>query len=53
MDVIYYYSKHVSMTEMKNMKHMVSDIPKDIRTIVSYVQHILLHEHWVLEYWNE
>jgi hypothetical protein len=34
------------MTEIKTMEHMVTNIPKDIKTIVSYVQNMLLHQHW-------
>lgn len=35
-----------TMTEIKRMKAMTRDIPKDIKTIASYVQNILLHQHW-------
>jgi hypothetical protein len=41
-----YYRKHGPMTEIKEMDSLVADIPADIPTIVSYVQNILLHEHW-------
>ena len=40
------YRVHDRMTEVNTMKHMVADIPKDIKTIVGYVQNILLHQHW-------
>jgi hypothetical protein len=41
-----FYKEHDIMTEIKSMKHMVTDIPKDIKIIVAYVQNILLHQHW-------
>lgn len=40
------YKGHDIMTEIKTMKNMVVGIPRDIETIVSYVQNILLHQHW-------
>ena len=40
------YREHDIMTEIKTMKHMVTGIAKDIKTIVAYVQNILLHQHW-------
>jgi hypothetical protein len=40
------YKVHDIMTEITTMKHMVTNIPKDIKIIVSYVQNILLHQHW-------
>lgn len=40
------YLKHDIMTEVKTMKYMVTNIPKDIKTIVNYVQNMLLHEYW-------
>ena len=45
-DTIKLYQEHDIMTEIKTMKHLVSNIPKDIETIVAYVQNILLHQHW-------
>ncbi|OZV13045.1 transglutaminase [Tissierella sp. P1] len=45
-DTLKLYQEHDIMTEIKTMKHMVADIPKDIKTIVTYVQNILLHQHW-------
>jgi len=44
------YQKHDVMTEIKTMKYMVTNIPKDIKTIVSLVQNILLHQHWSRAY---
>lgn len=41
-----YYKEHDIMTEIKTMEDMVINIPKNIKTIVSYVQNILLHQHW-------
>lgn len=49
-DTLKLYQEHDIMTEIKTMKHMVTDIPKDIGTIVSYVQNILLHQHWSKAY---
>lgn len=40
------YQEHDVMTEIKTTKYMVTNIPKNIKTIVSYVQNILLHQHW-------
>lgn len=40
------YKKHDSMTEIKTMEHMVTNISKDIKTIAAYTQNILLHEQW-------
>lgn len=45
-DTLRRYKEHDIMTEIKTMKHMVSGIEKDIKTIVDYVQNILLHQHW-------
>ncbi|BFH61850.1 transglutaminase-like domain-containing protein [Paenibacillus azoreducens] len=45
-DTLKFYQEHDMMTEIKTMKHMVTGIPKDIKTIVTYVQNILLHQHW-------
>lgn len=45
-DIPKLYQEHGIMTEIKTMQHMVTDIPKDIKTIVTYVQNILLHQHW-------
>lgn len=44
------YLEHDIMTEIKTMKHMVTGIEKDIKTIVDYVQNILLHQHWSESY---
>lgn len=41
-----FYQEHDIMTEIKTMEDMVTNIPKDIKTIISYVQNILLHQHW-------
>lgn len=41
-----FYQEHDIMTAIKTMKAMVTNIPKDIGIIVSYVQNILLHQHW-------
>jgi hypothetical protein len=49
-DTLEIYKEHDIMTEIKAMKDMVRDIPKDIKTIVSYVQNILLHQHWSKAY---
>lgn len=49
-DTLKLYQEHDVMTEIKTMKHMVTDIPNDIGTIVSYVQNILLHQHWSKAY---
>jgi hypothetical protein len=49
-DTLKLYREHDIMTEIKTMKHMVTDIPKDIKTIVTYVQNILLHQHWSRAY---
>jgi hypothetical protein len=49
-DTLKLYQEHDIMTEIKTMKHMVTDIPKDIKTIVTYVQNILLHQHWSRAY---
>lgn len=49
-ELLKYYREHGPMTEIKTMQHMVSDIPKDIPTIVTYVQNILLHQHWRTAY---
>ena len=48
--LLQYYCEHGPMTEIKTMQQMVSDIPKDIPTIVTYVQNILLHQHWRTAY---
>ncbi|MFD3449904.1 transglutaminase-like domain-containing protein [Microbacteriaceae bacterium 4G12] len=40
-----FYREHGIMTEITTMKHMVKDIPKDVRSIVSIVQNIFLHQH--------
>ncbi len=45
-----FYQEHDIMTEIKTMEDMVSNIPKNIKTIVSYVQNILLHQHWAEAY---
>lgn len=45
-DLLKYYREHGPMTQVERMRHMVTDIPADIPTIVTYVQNILLHEHW-------
>lgn len=45
-NILKIYQEHDIMTEIKTMKYMVTDIPKDIKTIVTYVQNILLHQHW-------
>ncbi len=47
---INFYRHHDIMTEIKTMKAMVTNIPKDINSIVSYVQNILLHQHWTEAY---
>ncbi|NLM57601.1 MAG: transglutaminase domain-containing protein [Clostridium sp.] len=44
------YLEHDIMTKVNTMKSMVADIPKDIKTIVAYVQNILLHQHWAKAY---
>lgn len=49
-DSIKIYKEHDVMTEIKTMKELVTNIPKDIKTIVSYVQNILLHQHWSKAY---
>jgi hypothetical protein len=49
-DTLKLYQEHDIMTEVKTMKHLVTDIPKDIKTIVTYVQNILLHQHWSRAY---
>ncbi len=41
-----FYQEHDIMTEIKTMKDMVADMPKDIKVIVSYVQNVLLHQQW-------
>lgn len=48
--VLDFYRKHGVMTEIKTMKHMVTDLPKDIESIVTMVQNILLHQHWAKSY---
>lgn len=45
-----HYKIHDAMTDIKNMKSMVTDIPSDIPTIVKYVQNVLLHQHWSAHY---
>lgn len=44
------YLEHDRMTDPKTMKPLVADMPKDIETIVAYVQNILLHQHWSRAY---
>lgn len=48
--VLEFYRKHGIMTEIKTMKHMVKDLPKDIKSIVWAVQNIFLHQHWAKRY---
>lgn len=38
------------MTEIRTEKHMVTDLPKDIKSIVLIVQNIFLHQHWAKRY---
>lgn len=38
------------MTEIITMKHMITNLPKDIPSIVSIVQNILIHQHWAERY---
>ena len=45
-EVLQYYLEHGPMTEITARRNMVAGIPKDIPTIVTYVQNILLHQHW-------
>lgn len=45
-----FYRGHGMMTEVKTMKHMIKDIPKDIPSIVSIVQNVLLHKAWAERY---
>lgn len=45
-----YYKKHGVMTQVDIMKDMITSIPKDIKIIVTYVQNILLHQHWASSY---
>lgn len=49
-DVLKFYREHSIMTKITTTKHMVTDIPKDISSIVSIVQNILLHKHWAERY---
>ncbi|SRR5690554_6341536 len=49
-DYCYCYREHGPMSEVRTMQQMVADIPRDIPTIVSYVQNILLHQHWSRAY---
>lgn len=49
-DTLELYLEHDIMTKVKTMKSMVTDMPKDIKTIVAYVQNILLHQHWSKAY---
>lgn len=48
--VLQFYNEHGIMTEIRTMKQMVMDLPKDIGSIVSVVQNILLHQHWAKSY---
>lgn len=48
--ILDFYRKHGKMTEIKAMKHMITDLPKDIESIVSIVQNIFLHQHWAKRY---
>lgn len=43
-DTLRRYKEHDIMTEIKTMKHMLRGIEKDIKTIVDYVQNILLQQ---------
>ncbi|WDV44342.1 transglutaminase-like domain-containing protein [Clostridiaceae bacterium M8S5] len=45
-----YYTDHGIMTEVKNMKHMVNGLPRDIECIVSTIQNIFLHQFWAERY---
>ncbi|MDR7855020.1 transglutaminase-like domain-containing protein [Tissierella sp.] len=49
-DILKFYSEHGIMTNIETMKHMVADIPKNISSIVSIVQNIMLHQHWAERY---
>ena len=49
-DVLKFYGEHGRMTKIKTMKDMVTDIPKDVPSIVSIVQNILMHKHWAESY---
>lgn len=45
-NLLRYYREHGPMTEVRTRQDMVSNIPPDLETIVSYVQNVLLHQHW-------
>lgn len=45
-NLLRYYREHGPMTEVRTKQDMVSNIPPDLETIVSYVQNVLLHQHW-------
>ena len=45
-----HYLEHDIMTEIRANRHMVADLPRDMKTIVTYVQNILLHQHWSQAY---
>ena len=49
-EILNYYSEHGKMTEIKTLKHMVNELPKDIESIVWIVQNILIHQHWAERY---
>lgn len=44
--VLQYYLEHGPMTEITAKLDMVAGVPRDIPTIVAYVQNIFLHQHW-------
>jgi hypothetical protein len=48
--ILEFYQEHGIMTEITTMKHMVTNIPRDIKAIVSIVQNIFLHQHWANAY---
>lgn len=44
------FLEHDRMTDPQTMQSLVTDIPREIETIVAYVQNILLHQHWSKAY---
>lgn len=50
MNILEYYREHGIMTEVITNSDMVASIPKDIKTIVKFVQNMFLHQHWAERY---
>lgn len=49
-DIMTYYTEHGRMTQVDELKNMITDIPRDIGGIVKIVQGILVHQAWASKY---